>query len=74
MVPYPSSLFKYRAFNVRTLRLVAEAEVHYSDPSTFNDPLDCNPTVDVDLEQPELLTLFIQLRLEVLRVEGVSVT
>lgn len=71
MTPYPPSLFKYRAFNVRTLRLVAEAEAYYSDPSTFNDPLDCDPTIDVNLEQPELIQLFTQLRMEVLQVEGI---
>lgn len=44
----PQRLYKYRAFNVNTLRLLSQAEVYYANPATFNDPLDCSPTIQVD--------------------------
>jgi hypothetical protein len=43
-------LYKYRPFNVRTLRLLAEGESYYADPKSFNDPLDCRPVVSVDTD------------------------
>jgi hypothetical protein len=36
-------------------------EVHFADPSTFNDPLDCRPTVNADLEIPDLKEVLAQL-------------
>lgn len=44
----PPKLYKYRAFDVHALDLVANHRVSYSDPRRFNDPLDCNPTIVVD--------------------------
>jgi len=46
----PRRLYKYCAFNVNTLRLLSEAEVFYANPTTFNDPLDCNPTIQIDTD------------------------
>jgi len=43
----PPKLYKYRRFDVFCLRLLTQAEVSYSDPRTFNDPLDCDPTIEV---------------------------
>lgn len=45
----PTKLYKYRPFHVNTLRAITEAEVYFAPPSTFNDPLDCDPTLDVDI-------------------------
>jgi hypothetical protein len=50
----PKRLYKYRSFNVNTLRLLSEAEVYYASPSSFNDPLDSNPTIQIDVERPTL--------------------
>jgi hypothetical protein len=48
--PPPPRPLKYRSFGTYTLRIVSEAEVFFAKPSMFNDPLDCNPTVSVDVE------------------------
>ena len=50
----PRYLYKYRAFNVNALRQLDLAEVCYADPSKFNDPLDCNPTIQVDTDLQSL--------------------
>ena len=46
----PRRLYKYRKFDLYTLRLLDRAEAFYASPNTFNDPLDCNPTVQVDTD------------------------
>jgi len=50
----PRRLYKYRGFTVNTLRMLSEAEVFFASPSLFNDPLDCNPTLEVDVDVPTL--------------------
>ena len=67
---YPKSLYKYRSFSIRTLRLLAQAEIYYSDPANFNDPLDCNPTIEIDLDRPDLVKLFLKMRAAQLRKTG----
>jgi len=53
----PQKLYKYRVFSINTIKLFESGKVYYSKPSAFNDPLDCNPTifVDIDLEMLEKL-------------------
>lgn len=51
-------LYKYRTFESNTLRMLCESEVYYSNPSLFNDPLDCSPTVIVDIELADLESLY----------------
>ena len=50
----PDKIYKYRPFGVNTLRALTEAEVFYAKPSTFNDPLDCDPTIEVDIDRRHL--------------------
>ena len=50
----PRRLYKYRDFDNRTLEIVVSDKVYYADPSTFNDPLDTQPSIDVNLEDGEL--------------------
>lgn len=57
----PKRLYKYRPFNVHTLRLLTEAVVFYADPTTFNDPLDCQPSIQVDTDISTLETFFLRL-------------
>ena len=60
-MPVPERLYKYRAFDARTIELLVDDKVHFSDPSTFNDPLDTRPTLDADLGVPELEVLLERL-------------
>lgn len=52
-----TKLYKYRPFEVNSLRELCESEVYFSDPNKFNDPLDCSPTLinDVSLNDLEQL-------------------
>ena len=50
----PRRLYKYQKFNVRTLDMLVRDNLHYSNPSTFNDPLDTKPSLAADLVNGEL--------------------
>ena len=39
-------LYKYRPFNINTLKMIERTTVYYADPETFNDPLDCDPGIE----------------------------
>ncbi|MBW6528512.1 DUF2971 domain-containing protein [Sphingomonas sp. RHCKR7] len=57
----PDKVYKYKPFGVNTLRAITEAEVFYAKPSTFNDPLDCDPTIDVDIDRRHLERLLYRM-------------
>lgn len=46
----PKNLYKYRSFGVNSLRLLSEAEIFYANPRSFNDPLDCDPSIRTDTD------------------------
>ena len=57
----PTTLYKYMAFSERLIEQVCSSRVYFSDPSNFNDPLDCQPVVVADLETEELELLLARL-------------
>lgn len=60
-MPIPERLYKYRAFDARTIDLLVGDQVYFADPSTFNDPLDTRPTLVADLPVPDLEDLLATL-------------
>jgi hypothetical protein len=54
-------LYKYRRFEPKALHMLCESEVHFSDPLKFNDPLDCSPTVIVDIALSDLKNLYCKM-------------
>ncbi|MCW0001541.1 DUF2971 domain-containing protein [Pararhizobium sp. YC-54] len=58
----PQRLYKYRAFSPRLLDMLVADELYYSDPSDFNDPLDCRPTLDANLPNDQLELVLSRLR------------
>jgi hypothetical protein len=57
----PRRLYKYRAFSSWTLDMLVLDELHFSDPSTFNDPLDTRPSLKANLKPQELEQLLVQM-------------
>ena len=47
----PNQLYKYRRFNQHTLDMIVNNNVYYADPSTFNDPLDNQPSLVDNLRE-----------------------
>lgn len=58
MANKPEHLYKYLTFSENTLNLLCMQQAYYSDPSQFNDPLDCQPIVANDLELSQLRDVF----------------
>lgn len=50
----PKKLYKYAGFNGYSLKTLTEAENFYCNPKIFNDPLDCSPTINWDIEIPDM--------------------
>jgi hypothetical protein len=57
----PAKLYKYRSFGVRALRSIKEAEAYYAKPTSFNDPLDTDPTIEVDVGRASLEKLLFKM-------------
>lgn len=57
MSQQPAIFYRYRAFNTVTLDSLCHDTLHFAHPGTFNDPLDCNPTVDCDSDLKQLRDL-----------------
>ena len=54
----PTTFYRYRAFNAITLDSLCRDTMHFANPGTFNDPLDCSPTLDCDSELGDLRNLY----------------
>lgn len=50
----PRRLYKYREFDVRTLNMLVSDHLWFADPNSFNDPLDTQPSLDVDVDESVL--------------------
>uniref|UniRef100_UPI0040565126 DUF2971 domain-containing protein n=1 Tax=Candidatus Electronema sp. TaxID=2698783 RepID=UPI0040565126 len=62
----PSMFYRYRTFSVTTLDSLCCDTLYFAPIGTFNDPLDCNPTIECDSNAEELrnlLTFLIQQRI-----------
>ncbi|MEB7605827.1 DUF2971 domain-containing protein [Enterobacter kobei] len=60
----PTHLYKYKSFSVDSLDLLVSDKLYFANPNSFNDPLDCNPSVrdnmhDVDALKKILKRLII---------------
>lgn len=53
----PKTLYKYCAVNANSLRSIIQARAFYSPPIQFNDPLDCNPSLELNLSLTQLQSL-----------------
>jgi hypothetical protein len=51
------TFYRYRAFSTATLESLCLDTLHFANPGSFNDPLDCNPTVECDCDIKDLRTL-----------------
>lgn len=63
----PEIIYRYQAFNALSLDALCHDELYFSDPSNFNDPLDCNPAVERDSDREtlrQILSSLIQKRVK----------
>lgn len=57
----PKKLYKFSSFGSKILGVLADDKLYFSDPKTFNDPLDCSPGIHMDVEKKSLEKLFLKL-------------
>ena len=57
MAKDPKTFYRYRAFSITTLDTLCHDTVYFANPGSFNDPLDCNPTLDCDSPMEDLRKL-----------------
>ncbi|EPJ9639478.1 DUF2971 domain-containing protein [Klebsiella pneumoniae] len=50
MSDFPSIFYKYRKFDTFSMDALVNDKVYFSDPNNFNDPLDCKPHIDFDIQ------------------------
>ena len=60
-MPLPQKLYKYYPFNTQTQRLLTHSQLYYASPKKFNDPLDCRPNIDVDVDVKEIENLYLSM-------------
>jgi hypothetical protein len=65
MTKNPATFYRYRAFDVKVLDSLCHDTLYFAHSATFNDPMDCRPTLacDSDLRSlRSLLTVLIRRR------------
>lgn len=50
----PDKVYRYQSFTELSLGALCHDQLYFSDPSAFNDPLDCQPNVESDSNVNEL--------------------
>jgi len=55
----PDKLYKYKKFDLYSLKMLTDGSIYFSDPEDFNDPLDCKPDILVDVDNFKLEALCI---------------
>lgn len=57
-MPQPiKTFYRYRVFSTNTLESLCQDTLYFAHPGTFNDPLDCSPTLERDSSLNELRSL-----------------
>ena len=70
----PRRLYRYQKFSVRTLGMLVRDNLYYSNPSTFNDPLDTRPSIAADLNNDKLEEIVIALVQERIGAERAAIS
>ena len=69
---FPRMLYKYRDFGdlTRTLEIIKTAQLYFSTPSHFNDPLDCNLSWDNQFGWTDIKALMVKHSFEDPQIES----
>ncbi|MEW8184698.1 MAG: DUF2971 domain-containing protein [Candidatus Thiodiazotropha endolucinida] len=57
----PEKIYRYQSFNALSLDSLCHDQLYFSDPSNFNDPLDCKPAVECDSDKETLQNILVSL-------------
>lgn len=56
-----TKLYRYQKFSAQSLQLLCHDELYFSDAQSFNDPLDCQPHVEVGTDVKEMRSILKRL-------------
>lgn len=56
-----TKLYRYQKFSAQSLQLLCHDELYFSDAQAFNDPLDCQPHVEVGTDIREMRSILRRL-------------
>lgn len=71
----PKNIYRYMKFNAVNIASICMDALYFSDPSKFNDPLDCQPNVVADGDMIQLrilLTELIKMRMRAATVKSLK--
>ena len=71
-VNQPRKLYRYQCFSATTVGSLCHDTLYFADPAAFNDPLDCQPTVDADSDIDTLRHLLSELVKKRVKAESVA--
>ncbi|NHZ46125.1 DUF2971 domain-containing protein [Nitratidesulfovibrio liaohensis] len=54
-------IYKYRAINIQNIENLCADTLYFSSPSSFNDPFECEPTIESDSSNEELEKILYEL-------------
>jgi len=57
----PKRVYRFRRFSATTMESLCQDSLHFADPGTFNDPLDCQPSLEADSDLQSLRKLVARL-------------
>lgn len=63
----PEKVYRYRSFSNLTIDSLCMDQLYFANPNSFNDPMDCQPTIQSDSTNEELsaiLTVLVKNRVE----------
>ncbi|ODS22480.1 hypothetical protein AB835_13935 [Candidatus Endobugula sertula] len=65
MAEIPHKIYRYQSFSALSIDTLCNDQLYFSNPSNFNDPLDCKPSIECDSDKNTLqaiLSLLIERR------------
>ena len=68
----PNKIYRYQRFSATTVESLCHDQLHFADPGAFNDPLDCQPTVELDSDRDTLRLLLTELVRRRIEAEAIS--
>ena len=68
----PIKIYRYQRFTAMTVESLCHDQLHFADPTAFNDPLDCHPIVESDSGRDELRLLLTELIRRRIEAEAIA--
>ncbi len=57
----PEKIYRYRSFSELTIDSLCMDQLYFANPISFNDPMDCQPTIKSDSNNDELKAILSEL-------------